>query len=125
MNKFAEQLKKLRRERKLSQKKLAEIAGLGDVQISTYENGKVIPTRSSLINLANALKVPITFFDDSLAYPEATISRDELLKEVLHFTDLKPSYLHSRMLLEMLKALSNNYKSDTPVCTVVSNQDRS
>lgn len=124
MNKFAEQLKKLRKERKLSQKKLAELAGLGDVQISTYENGKVIPTRSSLINLANALKVPVTFFDDSLVYPEAFISRDELLNEFLKFTDLKPSYIHSRMLIEIFRVLSNSYKSETPVYYNISNQDR-
>lgn len=112
---FAEQLKKIRKERNLSQKELAKLAELGDVQISTYENGKVTPKRQSLIKIAEALQVPVTVFDDTLAYPEdASVSRDELINGLLEFVDLRPSYIHSRMILEMLKFLSNSYKIEKP-----------
>lgn len=115
MNSFAEQLKKIRKERDLSQKELADKSGVGVVQISTYENSKVIPNRKNLLRITQALELPNDFFEDSLGYyAKETVSKDEFVREILDFANLRPSYRHSRMVLDMIRIISEKYEKSEP-----------
>jgi len=52
-------LKRIRKDRKLSQSELAEKAGISRVAIGSYENGKRIPNASILSKLAHALEIDV------------------------------------------------------------------
>ena len=54
---FAENLKKVANERKMSQSKLAELCEVTDVTMSRYFNGQRIPNAILLLKIANALGV--------------------------------------------------------------------
>lgn len=65
MNVF-ERIKKRREELKLSQRALAERAGMNHTHISRLESGTVEVLRYSTIHkLAKALDVPLSFFDEN------------------------------------------------------------
>lgn len=53
MDHFPQLLQQLRRRRKLSKRRLSELCGLSPGVISLYESGKVIPSATSLIALAD------------------------------------------------------------------------
>lgn len=59
------QLRRVRRERGLSLRSLAELSGLNVNTLSLIENGKTSPSVSTLQQLATALQVPITAFFES------------------------------------------------------------
>lgn len=63
-------LKETRIEKGLSQQTLAELSGISNTTISSYETGKKTPNIDSLARLANALKVSI----DRLCYGTAESS---------------------------------------------------
>ncbi|HMV09305.1 MAG TPA: helix-turn-helix transcriptional regulator [Cyclobacteriaceae bacterium] len=116
MNSFGEELKRLRKERGLSQKELADSAELGDVQISTYENGRVVPTKKSLRALARALNLPEGYFNDFMPEEsEEIVSHDVMIRELLDFLNLRPSYRHSKMILDMMRTISETYQKREPV----------
>ena len=52
---FGEKLKKLRKEKNLSIKKLAELSKMSAVQISNYEHGHYMPNAININKLAEAL----------------------------------------------------------------------
>ena len=58
---FPDALKRFRKEYKVTQKRAAEISGVAERVFQSYEYGKVVPTISVLIRLAD-------FFDVSLDY---------------------------------------------------------
>ena len=58
-NKFSNNLKMLRQEEKLNQKKLAELVGVSQQCVSEWENGKIEPTLTYLWKLADVFKVSI------------------------------------------------------------------
>lgn len=57
-----DRLKKLRTERNLSQRALAELAGISANSISLIERQEISPSVATLTNLATALKVRISYF---------------------------------------------------------------
>ena len=57
MGNFPKRLRTIRKKRKLTQRKLAELSGISDVQISKYENGDAAPTITFLEWLCTALEV--------------------------------------------------------------------
>lgn len=59
-NYFAQNLKKFRKERNLTQRELAEKSGVRKNTIYCYEDGRTIPTIYNVQLLADALKIPIT-----------------------------------------------------------------
>lgn len=61
---FSERLARLRKERGLTQKALAEASGVHATQIQRYESGAFEPTLDALRRLARALAVPA----DSLVF---------------------------------------------------------
>lgn len=60
--KFSETLRKIRLERGLSQKRLAEMAGLSQAAIYQWEKGTREPKLQQLEKLASALNIPIDEF---------------------------------------------------------------
>lgn len=67
-NLLAENLKRLRDEKKLSQAQLAEFANVSSKLISEIERGLVWPREDTLIGIASALKVAAAelLFDDEI-----------------------------------------------------------
>ena len=61
VNKFKDNLKELRLEKKLGQVELAKAIGVSKGIISLWENGLREPNMSSLISLADFFKVSIDF----------------------------------------------------------------
>jgi len=61
MNKFAERLKELRKLNQITQKQIALETAITERVYQSYEYGKVIPTATTLITLAD-------YFDVSLDY---------------------------------------------------------
>jgi len=59
---FAERLKDLRAEKKLSARKLGKEAGISDASIIDWENGKRIPSADSILKLALYFKVSTDYF---------------------------------------------------------------
>ncbi len=58
---LSEQIKQLRKERKLSQEALSQLAGIEKSQISKIEEGMCNITFETIIKLFNALKAQINF----------------------------------------------------------------
>lgn len=56
---FSERLKTLRKEKKLTQKELAEQIGISQKSYSHWETGKNEPSFENLINLADLLEVSL------------------------------------------------------------------
>jgi Zn-dependent peptidase ImmA (M78 family) len=61
MSNFAERLKLARRKARLSQRDLAEQAGVSAMSISKYENNEMMPSSDVLLKLAEALDVRMEF----------------------------------------------------------------
>lgn len=64
---FGERLRQLRKERKISQEKLAELSGLHRTYISSLERGGRNPTLVSLSAIADALGVEISYLTKSIS----------------------------------------------------------
>lgn len=58
-NYFSSNLKKIRQDKKLSQNKLAALAGVNQTTIARWENNEIAPTIDNLEDLANALNVSL------------------------------------------------------------------
>lgn len=56
----SDMIRKYRKEKRLTQKKLGELSGLNEVQIRQYELGNANPKLETLQKIATALKVPVT-----------------------------------------------------------------
>ncbi len=61
MDEFKDRLKKLRKEKDLYQKDLAEIVGVSDGAIGMYETGKRSPDKQILAKLANFFGVSVDY----------------------------------------------------------------
>lgn len=60
MNAIGKNIKKIRKDRRLTQKQLAERCNLAEITIRQYEAGKYMPKIGSLQKITNALHVPIS-----------------------------------------------------------------
>jgi len=61
---FGDHLKKLRKEKSLSQKDLSDICKLDTSKLSKIENGKINITMSTLTEIATALDEPLYILTD-------------------------------------------------------------
>lgn len=69
-----ENIKKIRKRKKMTGKRLAELAGYAPSFISEIEHNKTSPTIATLENLAQALDVmPSVILDEKFYYPYLTI----------------------------------------------------
>lgn len=83
---FSETLYTIRKQKKLSQKKLAEIANVSQASINYWEKGQRTPSIEAIEKLANALDVPTSqllgedyMIDDGFIF---TFDNENDLKEV-------------------------------------------
>lgn len=77
---IGERIKTIRKEKGLSQAKLAEASGLKKITISEYEAGKYKPRTENILKLAEALDVPPFQIGGSELWDELT-DLDKLQKE--------------------------------------------
>ena len=61
---LGERLRRLRTERHLSQRDLAQQAGISTNSVSLIERNEISPSVSTLQNLAGALKIKVSYFFD-------------------------------------------------------------
>ncbi len=59
---IGEKIKKMRKQRGLTQKQLAKDAGIAVISLQQYELGKREPTTKQIVKISNAFNVPIDFF---------------------------------------------------------------
>lgn len=106
----SKRIKKLRKERNLSQAMLAEKAGLKPPAISQYESGARSPNFESLVKLSNALGVP----SDYLLVGEVTssyeVGGDSLSRLINHIAGMLP-FEKREMLLDYAIMLLGSGKS--------------
>ncbi len=77
--------KKIRKEKKISLRRLAELSGLSASFISNFENGKVNITLSSLKKIAAALEVPVArLVADEEESPLMVVRKNERFNIVHH-----------------------------------------
>lgn len=57
---FKENLKNIRKEKKLSQKALGELIGKKEITIRNYESGKIMPPLKVIEEIAEKLNVPVS-----------------------------------------------------------------
>ena len=74
-----ENIKRLRKERGLTQKKLGELCGIAEPNIRKYENGKQNPKLETVESIAKALNVSVLSL---LGFSLADIPTKELLAEI-------------------------------------------
>lgn len=67
MKKFGENLKEILKDEKMTQRELADEAGLSESVISSYINGQVMPSAKAVMNIAYALVVTT---DDLINFDE-------------------------------------------------------
>ena len=95
---LAERLKLLRKERGISQQRLADLLGLGQSTVAMWEKGKNSPAYETLINIANIFNVSIDYLAGQktakspcripvLGYVRAGIPT-EAVEEVLDYEDV-------------------------------------
>lgn len=58
---FSDKLKALRKEKKLTQKKIAELIGISQGSYANWENGKREPSLENVVKLANILNISIDY----------------------------------------------------------------
>lgn len=58
MGNIGENIKKIRKEKGLTQQQLGDLCGMKDAQIRKYESGKFIPKYETMERIAKALNVP-------------------------------------------------------------------
>lgn len=84
-------IRKLRKNKKITQEKMAEQIGLTSAQIYNIESAKSRPSVESLINMSDVLKVPV----------------DELLFGYIRYTNEDP---YEKELSDIISDCSNNEK---------------
>ncbi len=80
---FAERLKKLRKERGLSQNKLAKAIGVHFTQVSRYERGDTKPNAEAMTKLAHALDTTVDYLMNGAS--DDIVNNAGLEKEKIHY----------------------------------------
>ena len=87
---FKESLKKIRQEKSLSQQKLADLVGVKQYVIASWETGRSEPSIKDLINLKNTLDVS---FDYLLGLSNSQSKLYDLDKKIMELDDEKQDKL--------------------------------
>ena len=76
-------IKKYRKEKKMTQKELATLVGVNEVTIRSYEAEKYRPKIETIQKIAKALDVPVYILDDRIKYT----TNHEKLSHIFDSTD--------------------------------------
>lgn len=86
-----ENMRKLRREKGISAKQLADMVGVSEVSITQYENGKRSPKKATLLKIADALGTSVEYLNGKKEIP-VQIDMDRVdLALLSEMVDLTPS----------------------------------
>lgn len=80
---IGENIKRIRKEKGLTQKKLGQLSGINEVQLRQYELGKSNPKIETILKISNALNVNIAEL-----IPEAFARINSTNTNIIHDTDL-------------------------------------
>lgn len=82
MMSFADKVKDARAALNLTQLQLAEQIGLSERSVLAYERGEKVPRQGTMLKLAKALRVSVTFLtDDTCTDPMKDIDKDGYIEE--------------------------------------------
>ena len=83
-NHFKDNLKYIREQRGLSKNRLGELAGVNQSTIGRWESGEMAPTIDNVIDLMNALHIPIyelgNFLENELKFDNVTAISSDIIK---------------------------------------------
>ena len=82
-NTIGENIKKVRKQKHMTQRELAEALGMRDAAISKYEKGIVTPPLETLKQLADVLQVPIAYLLSGSLYPQTVYYDDNGIVDVV------------------------------------------
>jgi transcriptional regulator with XRE-family HTH domain len=106
-------IKQAREARRLSQRELADALGRRQASVSDMENGKMEPSASTLVQLAQVLEKPITYFFPKPWGPQ--VARGDLTYDeqalLLEFRRLR-SDEHRRIAIRQVGAIADLYPRD-------------
>ena len=79
---FRDNLKRIRRSKKLTQSELAKLAGLSSGLVGDIESGRRNPTLKSISKIANSLDVPAfyLFYEAGMEKPKTDLKKQEIEK---------------------------------------------
>lgn len=88
---FAQRLRQLRKERKLTQAELGQRAGVHNVNLSRYERGSSEPSAETLKRLAEALEVSVGYLVEGSAEEIPSVRfEDPELRDQMHAIERLP-----------------------------------
>ena len=107
---FPENLKRIRKEKKITQKQLADRLKIKQQAISQYENGQCIPKLDLITKLANILNVSVPYL---LGYVSDVNKKDlpDDVIELLNIYESLPNY-KKNISIELLKVLNEKKEQD-------------
>lgn len=83
LQKFAVNLRRIRKAKGLSQEQLAELIGRSTEAISNIERGKSSPNLETVIDIRSALRIPLAELIEPLPYEASSeADRDRLIQEL-------------------------------------------
>ncbi len=78
---FAENLRKLRKQKKLSQQKLGAMLGYGYTAIANYESGRNTPSLKDLMKLASIFGITLDELAGSVSKAKPSTQEEQLLQD--------------------------------------------
>ena len=106
---LGQNIKKYRKEKKLTQKELASLAGVNEVTIRSYEAEKYRPKIETLQKIADALDVSIATLDPTLYEKKITVPKFEFIQKIadeliIHKSDI-PSGQSDQIIHELVNEI--------------------
>lgn len=105
---LSEEIRKVRRSKRLTQSTLAKRSGVNVIQICKYENGKNIPSDKILVKLARGMELPDNYFTRLL---DTEISDTELINSIEKLSNsLPPNSEARRAVFHFINLIISNNK---------------
>ena len=122
MSETSNDIKRIRKERKLTQKKLGELCGIAESNIRKYENGKQNPKAETLDKIAEALDAMIYYDHDSRQHRLIKFEEGQVTRTIRTYADPDPEYTQKQV-EELLKNESRNIDYDHSYSYASSEED--
>lgn len=94
-------IRKIRKEKKLTQKELGKLCGMGEAQIGAYENGYRSPKMETLKKVANALN--ISYFELLDMCKSSETSNNQKITLDVEIRNIDEEIKKAEKLIELLK----------------------
>lgn len=101
-----ENIKRIRKEKGLTQKKLGELCGINEVQVRQYELGKANPKIETLMKIAKALNVPINELNETITIDELNEELRDIIYYKLYCSEVKVRNLCTKEIINILDQLN-------------------